>query len=603
MRISRPTSLRSRLVALIALIFAPVLVIVCIDGHRQFRHAEAELRDDTMRFAEFVASDVAQLLDNTKSLFRTIGLAYNGKPSLRASAWMETFLAGLLHQNPFLLNIRIADTNGAWRISVGSIAPEDNTLASAFLHRAMDSNELTIGRFQRQYLGDRDILQLAYCIHDAAGIPKCIVIGALDFAWLDRLLTDERISGQMSLFPQGMVLKVFSCDGTIMARYPEALNSKGQILAAAPILLAAVTSEHGSVEAQGIDGVMRTYSSSSVSGAKQAIFVSVGRAKDKAFARARHALLLNLDLIGGTVGMLLLIAWIGSSVFILRPLDSLVEAVKKLANGQLDARTRAIGGPKEIVSVARAFDTMAAALQAREQERHAHEALLIEYGTQLRSMTLKAVLAEERERRRIAVGLHDSIGQLLATCYLKLGRAIKAAGCPEDVQEAQALVDRAIEEAQSLTFELSSPTLYSLGLPAALARLCEDMNKQHPARFAFVNGGETATVPIDSRVLLFRTARELMHNAAKHAQAKHVTVALRVGPLQAVLEVKDDGIGFDPQKTARRITRAGGFGLFTIDERMRTVGGRMLIDSTFGHGSHITIEFPLDNDGTPSDLD
>jgi len=170
---------------------------------------------------------------------------------------------------------------------------------------------------------------------------------------------------------------------------------------------------------------------------------------------------------------------------------------------------------------------MAKTLQRDTREREELQARLIEYDLQLRSMAVETALAEEQERRQVAAGLHDKAGPLLATCFMKLGRALKLPAPPEiatAIAESRDLIDQTIGELRSLTFDLSSPALYTLGLPAAVEELCRDTAKHHSLDIAFQNQGTPTDLTNDERVVLYRAARELLFNVVKHAEATRITV-------------------------------------------------------------------------------
>jgi len=97
----------------------------------------------------------------------------------------------------------------------------------------------------------------------------------------------------------------------------------------------------------------------------------------------------------------------------------------------------------------------------------------------------------------------------------------------------------------------------------------------------------------DVRDLLFRNARELLMNVIKHAQASKVKVSIRKVGSEIQIDVQDDGVGFDPAEVAVMPTRKGGFGLFSIWERLEQLGGHLEIKSEPGHGSKITMMAPL----------
>ena len=205
-------------------------------------------------------------------------------------------------------------------------------------------------------------------------------------------------------------------------------------------------------------------------------------------------------------------------------------------------------------------------------------------------------ISEERERRRIARELHDEVGQTLAFARTGLASARKASAEAErdaildDVSQA---LRQAIRDTRDLIFDLSSPLMNELGLGAALREWLEDqVGKKHGLQTEFIYDGKRFPLDDDMRAILFRCTRELLTNVVKHAQARQVTVRLeRAGTLVRIV-VEDDGIGFDADAIPETMEREGGFGLFSIQERMADLGGSLEIRSRPGQGCTAILTAP-----------
>jgi len=221
---------------------------------------------------------------------------------------------------------------------------------------------------------------------------------------------------------------------------------------------------------------------------------------------------------------------------------------------------------------------------------------LLEYQEQLRSLASELSLAEEQERHNIAIGLHDQIGQTLSVLNMKLHslrESITASDCAEQIDAIQEGLKQVIADTRSLTFELSPPILYELGLEAALEWLGEQFHRQHGLAWQFEDDGRPKPLGKDVKIVLFRSVRELLINVIKHARTDTVRVGVcRInGTIR--IEVRDQGIGFDLHETNSRAVKKYGFGLFNIRERLRHLGGNLDIDTRPGHGTRITIVAPL----------
>jgi PAS domain S-box-containing protein len=239
------------------------------------------------------------------------------------------------------------------------------------------------------------------------------------------------------------------------------------------------------------------------------------------------------------------------------------------------------------------------------EERKKKEQELLGYQQRLRHVSSELLQTEERERRRIATEIHDRIGQALAVSKIQLG-ALQAEADSEDIkkkiEDVRGLLSQTIRDTRTLTFELSPPVLYELGLQAALEWLAEIVRKQSGLAVDVAGDGSDRKLDPDRRVLLFRTCRELLLNVVKHAGARRVRVSVHGDGAAILVSISDDGTGFDPD-----LLQAGydpferGFGLFSIREQLRHHGGTFNVDSAPDRGSEVTIVMPLAPAGKPAE--
>ncbi|OPZ80735.1 MAG: Oxygen sensor histidine kinase NreB [bacterium ADurb.Bin429] len=214
------------------------------------------------------------------------------------------------------------------------------------------------------------------------------------------------------------------------------------------------------------------------------------------------------------------------------------------------------------------------------------------YQRELLGLASELSQAEERERRRIASDLHDSIIQNLALLQIMLGglRAQADPALHATVDDARALLTASIQSARTLTFELSPPVLYELGLIAALEWIGEQMQQRHGLLVAVKAAGHFRLFSDDHRALLFSIVRELLVNIVKHARADQVTIHAEARDGMVAITVTDDGVGFDPAITE---DQRSGYGLFSIRERLRHFGGTLTITSRPGAGTRVELLAPL----------
>jgi PAS domain S-box-containing protein len=215
--------------------------------------------------------------------------------------------------------------------------------------------------------------------------------------------------------------------------------------------------------------------------------------------------------------------------------------------------------------------------------------------TMLRALALELELAEESERRRIAVDLHDSIGQILAFSRRELAglEKIDSDDVGRSIKEVGIQLDKAIRQTRSLSFELSPSVLYDLGLESALEDLAEIFSRERNIKCHFESGGEFEPIEDAIKVLLYRSVRELLINVAKHAGASEAKITLRRLNNEAHINVEDNGEGFDASILERRSGKSRGFGLFSIRERLSQIDGRFEIQTFKGRGTKVTLVAPL----------
>ena len=164
-----------------------------------------------------------------------------------------------------------------------------------------------------------------------------------------------------------------------------------------------------------------------------------------------------------------------------------------------------------------------------------------------------------------------------------------------ELEKTGSLLEQAIRDTHSLTFRISSPILYELGLAAALEWLTEQVQKDHGISTRFIADGGADLLGEDVQVLLFQAVNELLVNVVKHAQAQNVEVSLQREGGNLKVNVGDDGVGFQMPRTKPPLRERCGFGLFSIRERLRPYGGVLKVQSEPGAGTHITLTVPLAN--------
>ena len=213
---------------------------------------------------------------------------------------------------------------------------------------------------------------------------------------------------------------------------------------------------------------------------------------------------------------------------------------------------------------------------------------------EIRAHAVRLVTAQEDERRRLSIEVHDQICQDLGSIAIELGGCAAKPPRREDVaarlRALQARVVKAATEAGHIAYQLHPSVLDDLGLPSALRDLCNRFaERARTIALEFTSGALPPSVPREVAACLYRIAQESLQNTARHSSAKRGSVALTWQDRTIVLMITDDGVGFDPQLAREN----GGLGIIGMEERARSVNGKLTITSQPGSGTRIALEVPL----------
>jgi two-component system sensor histidine kinase UhpB len=227
----------------------------------------------------------------------------------------------------------------------------------------------------------------------------------------------------------------------------------------------------------------------------------------------------------------------------------------------------------ELVALADAFNEMFARL--REERRAGSRAALV---------------AQERERLRIAQALHDEAGQTLTAVALEVERAA-ASGAEADRAQMSAIAGQlhaTLDEIRRIARELRPEALDDLGLVNALIALCSRVAKQGGIQVERDLGSQLPQLPEDTELVVYRVAQEALTNVLRHSGASRCRVRLAAAGDRLTLEVADDGVGMPAQRGAETI------GIEGMRERALLAGGRLGLGPGLDGGTAVTLEIPLE---------
>ncbi|NTW36006.1 MAG: hypothetical protein HGB17_07730 [Syntrophobacteraceae bacterium] len=217
---------------------------------------------------------------------------------------------------------------------------------------------------------------------------------------------------------------------------------------------------------------------------------------------------------------------------------------------------------------------------------------------QLRELTRRLAQSEDKERKTICRELHDQIGQSLTLIGVNLNilRSVMpketAEAAQEHINDSIVLVKQTVERTRALMDNLRSPVLDDYGLVAALELYGQKCATRGGLK-VFVRGENMdGRLPGEIENAMFRIVQEALTNVVKYALATEVDIDVGVVDKKLKLSVSDNGIGFEAAKFSTPAADRG-WGLVTMAERARAVGGHVNVESAMGRGTRVTVEVPL----------
>ncbi|MFL5262758.1 MAG: ATP-binding protein [Anaeromyxobacteraceae bacterium] len=306
-------------------------------------------------------------------------------------------------------------------------------------------------------------------------------------------------------------------------------------------------------------------------------------------------------------------AW-GAARSVTGPIAVLTGAAERIAAGGIDEVVPELG-KDELGRLGRSLERMRSSLrdliafeasanellERRVEERtrelaRAYDALQ-ERDAQRAKMLRTVITAQEDERKRVARELHDETTQDLAVLVMGLETAtaaLKAGGPPPRLDEVKALAVHTLDEVHRLILDLRPSVLDDLGLFSAIRWYAERTLGSRGVAVRCEIAELDARLPPEFEIALFRVCQEAVNNIARHAHAESVLIQLGTDGRDLVIELEDDGRGFDPAK--RGDTSRPHYGIMGIRERAELLGGRASVDSAPGKGARVEVRVPLPDD-------
>jgi signal transduction histidine kinase len=235
--------------------------------------------------------------------------------------------------------------------------------------------------------------------------------------------------------------------------------------------------------------------------------------------------------------------------------------------------------------------------EALERQAERNYAAVEQAKVELQQLSGRLLEIEEEGKRQLSRELHDEIGQSLALLQIEISRSqaspdIHSPALRDSLSRAHALAERTVQTIRNLAVLLRPALLDDLGLVPALHFLMEDFLRRGTMTAEFIEEGLLDHYPDSVNTCVYRVLQEALHNCEKHSGATRVKVTVRQLSKLLMLEVDDDGQGFELKENGMPL-KPGGLGLLGIRERASLAGGTFVIDTAPGHGTRIALRIPL----------
>ncbi|MBI5303477.1 MAG: PAS domain-containing protein [Chloroflexi bacterium] len=351
-------SLRARLLWLVFLAVAPMLGLIFYLDLQQRERVVDEIEADALRTAHFAADAHQDLIENARALLTTLALL----PQIQSddSTACNDLLARVIQQNSAYANLAVADPNGAVLCSAIPFTGKFDIAERPHFRRALETREFAVGDYQVGLISHKASLALGYPILDLSGQVRRVVTAGLDLAWLNQVAASARL-------PEGSQLVILDRNGVILARYPNPENWVGKLAADYAIAKTVLAQNEGTAQGLGMDDVPLLYAFTTLHDqTDSSAHVLIGVPRAVAFAAQDAILTRQLVALALVTALVFVLAWYGGDWFIVRRVNTLLRATRRLAEGDLSARTTLPYGVSELSELARDFDEMADALEQRD---------------------------------------------------------------------------------------------------------------------------------------------------------------------------------------------------------------------------------------------
>ncbi len=577
----------------------PVSVLLVSSALDERRQAALRVQEAALRLARLAATNQGQLVLATHHLLA--GLAQLREVQRRDAAGCGRLFAELLREYSLYANLGAIRPDGELFCSAVPFEGRIRLGDRAYFRRAVATRQFAIGEYQIGRATRRATLNVAYPALDERGDLRAVVFAALDLAWLNRLVAGADL-------PPGSTFTVIDQNGTVLVRHPEPAAWIGRTLPREEVR-GLFGTRSGVAEAAIFDGVPRLFGFTPLLDGRERgdLLVAIGIPRRTVLAQIDRALRQNLAWLAGIGLLTALAAGTGAHLLVMRPVDVLIGATRRLAAGDLAARTGLAGHGGELGQLAAAFDRMGEALQARQAEIERHYEALLRSEKLAELGRLAAGVAHELRNPLTVVGARAQLLERAAAERPPQPEVI--AGHVRALQDAAERMGRIVQGLSSYSRPARSAPARLDVLPL-LAGVQELVAYQARKQDVAVRVEAPPAVPavLADRSEMTQVLVNLAMNAIEAMGAGgRLTLRAHTGPGTVLLEVADTGPGIPPAVMERiwepfYTTKPEGTGLGLSIVRAlvdKQPGAAIAVESVPGRGTTFRITLPAAEAGAP----
>lgn len=220
----------------------------------------------------------------------------------------------------------------------------------------------------------------------------------------------------------------------------------------------------------------------------------------------------------------------------------------------------------------------------------------------IHSLTQAMIKAQEAERQRISMDLHDNVAQELASLRIDIQNFLADnSGMPDEMVQRISKWSKSIQgsiiDIRDISYDLKPPVIDQLGFVRALCHYCDEFQHKYRVPVDFFSAGvEKLDLSFEIQINLYRLVQEALNNIIKHSRATQVVIRIVASYPNLIMRIEDNGTGFDVKDRIKSAAREKRMGLCGMEERVRLLGGRLAIRSIPGEGTRISVTVPYIRD-------